>query len=134
MGVLVSCCNLKTASENLKTPKRCSNRLPTENMWKKDYKKLLILIKKNTFECMPGFLLWSQRRFYLKADDAANEEQHNEDQADVTERSDFLFVREIIWLQTSQNKNPVIKQPRGKRKGASPHFSLYDMTPTSCCR
>lgn len=36
---------------------------------------------------------------YLEAKNAANEEQHDEDQAHITKSSDLFFVGEVIRLQ-----------------------------------
>lgn len=38
------------------------------------------------------------RKHYLEAENTADEQQHDEDQAHVTESSDLLFVGEVIRL------------------------------------
>lgn len=38
------------------------------------------------------------KKNYLKAENATNEEQHNEDQAHITQSSDLFFVGEVIRL------------------------------------
>lgn len=46
------------------------------------------------------------RKHYLEAENTADEQQHDEDQAHVTESSDLLFVGEVIRLHGSQkNRN-----------------------------
>lgn len=42
------------------------------------------------------------RKHYLEGENTANEEQHDEDQAHVTESSNLLFVGEVIRLHVSQ--------------------------------
>lgn len=45
------------------------------------------------------------RQYYLEAENTANEEQHHEDQAHITESSNLLFVGEVLRLHRSQKNN-----------------------------
>lgn len=43
-------------------------------------------------------------KLYLEAKNTADKEQHDEDQAHVTESGDLLFVGEVIRLQRGQKE------------------------------
>ena len=65
---------------------------------------------------------------HLEAEDTADEEQHDEHQAHVTERSDLVLVREVVRLHRKQKS----ERERGsvEEETGNDAFSVL----TSCCR
>lgn len=46
----------------------------------------------------------NRSKHYLEAKNTADKEQHDEDQAHITESSNLLFVGEVIRLQRGQKE------------------------------